>query len=186
MISTSDPALVNERPVRLEATNATRHQINHDALVFAETCLARISPIYTCSPARRRVVIGICSKQLLNINHWLSLHSDGAQSNQNKPITLPCSFKSILQEDGAFGSPGMVIMSPQTMTTNSAPAASRIERGFMPCQSVLARRLRECCCHVFSGPLLRPALIPTNFPELCEVDCCEASRSNVGSVGTSM
>ena len=35
---------------------------------------------------------------------------------------------SIRSADGTFGSPGMVITSPQTMTMNSAPAASRTSR----------------------------------------------------------
>ena len=35
---------------------------------------------------------------------------------------------SILAADGTLGSPGIVITSPHTMTTNSAPAASRTSR----------------------------------------------------------
>src|SRR5579864_51345 len=46
---------------------------------------------------------------------------------QNSPTTLP-STKSILAADGTLGRPGMVMMSPQIMTTNSAPAASRTSR----------------------------------------------------------
>ena len=35
--------------------------------------------------------------------------------------------------DGIFGRPGIVMMSPQTITTNSAPAASRTSRTFTMC-----------------------------------------------------
>ena len=34
---------------------------------------------------------------------------------------------------GTFGSPGMVMMSPQIITTNSAPAASRTSRMLTTC-----------------------------------------------------
>ena len=50
--------------------------------------------------------------------------------NQNNPVTLPSSSKSIFSAAGTFGRPGIVIISPQTITMNSAPAAnltSRIE-----------------------------------------------------------
>ena len=40
---------------------------------------------------------------------------------------------SIFAADGAEGSPGIVITSPQTITTNSAPAASRTSRTLTTC-----------------------------------------------------
>ena len=40
------------------------------------------------------------------------------------------STRSIFSADGSFGSPGIVMMSPQIITTNSAPAASRTSRTF--------------------------------------------------------
>src|SRR5258708_22570255 len=46
---------------------------------------------------------------------------------QNSPTTLP-STSSILTADGTLGSPGIVMISPQIITTNSAPAASRTSR----------------------------------------------------------
>src|SRR5882762_2390364 len=46
---------------------------------------------------------------------------------QNSPTTLP-STRSILTADGTLGSPGIVMISPQIITTNSAPAASRTSR----------------------------------------------------------
>ncbi len=50
-------------------------------------------------------------------------------AGSKSPTTLP-STRSILTADGTLGSPGMVMMSPQTMTTNSAPAFSRTSRMF--------------------------------------------------------
>jgi hypothetical protein len=47
---------------------------------------------------------------------------------QNRPTTLPSSVRSILSEDGTLGKPGMVMMSPQIITMNSAPAASLTSR----------------------------------------------------------
>ena len=41
---------------------------------------------------------------------------------------FPSSSTSIAADEGTLGSPGMVMMSPQTKTTNSAPAASRTSR----------------------------------------------------------
>ena len=38
-------------------------------------------------------------------------------------MTLPSSVRSIFSAEGTFGRPGIVMMSPHTMTTNSAPAA---------------------------------------------------------------
>ena len=40
----------------------------------------------------------------------------------------PSGASSILLAAGTFGRPGMVMMSPQTTTTNSAPAESRTSR----------------------------------------------------------
>jgi len=47
---------------------------------------------------------------------------------QKRPTTFPNSSMSMRSEDGTFGSPGIVMMSPQTITTNWAPAASRTSR----------------------------------------------------------
>ena len=43
--------------------------------------------------------------------------------------------------EGTFGSPGIVMMSPQTMTTNSAPAARRTSRTFTTWPDGAPRRL---------------------------------------------
>ena len=48
---------------------------------------------------------------------------------------------SIFSAEGTFGSPGMVMMSPQTITMNSAPAASRTSRTFTTCPLGAPRRL---------------------------------------------
>ncbi len=40
---------------------------------------------------------------------------------------------SMRSADGTFGSPGMVMTSPQITTMNSAPAASRTSRMFTVC-----------------------------------------------------
>src|SRR6266850_7514543 len=47
---------------------------------------------------------------------------------QNSPTIRPSGVISILFADGIFGSPGMVMMSPQIATTNSAPADKRTSR----------------------------------------------------------
>ena len=43
-------------------------------------------------------------------------------------MMVPSSARSMREADGSFGSPGMVMMSPQTTTTNPAPADSRTSR----------------------------------------------------------
>ena len=45
----------------------------------------------------------------------------------------PSSSTSMFTADGTFGNPGMVMMSPQIITTNSAPAARRTSRTFTTC-----------------------------------------------------
>ena len=52
----------------------------------------------------------------------------GTGSCQNNPTTFPWASRSIFDADGTLGSPGIVMMSPHTMTMNSAPAASRTSR----------------------------------------------------------
>ena len=42
--------------------------------------------------------------------------------DQNSPVIFPSSVTSILTAAGTFGSPGMVIISPESATTNPAPA----------------------------------------------------------------
>src|SRR5690349_7900469 len=54
-------------------------------------------------------------------------------TDQNNPTIFPSSFTSIALAEGTFGNPGIVMMSPQTITTNSAPAASRTSRTFTTC-----------------------------------------------------
>jgi hypothetical protein len=50
---------------------------------------------------------------------------------QNNPTIRPSGPMSIAFADGTFGSPGMVMISPQIATTNSAPAESRTSRTLM-------------------------------------------------------
>ncbi len=57
----------------------------------------------------------------------LRFSSAWMRTNQNRPTTRP-STQSILCAAGCLGKPGMVITSPQIITTNSAPAASRTSR----------------------------------------------------------
>src|ERR1051325_4932403 len=47
---------------------------------------------------------------------------------QNNPVMRPSSAKSIVFAAGTRGRPGIVMISPQTATTNSAPAESRSSR----------------------------------------------------------
>jgi hypothetical protein len=47
------------------------------------------------------------------------------------PRPLPFASTSIRSDDGRFGKPGIVMISPQTKTMNSAPAASRTSRTLM-------------------------------------------------------
>ena len=60
---------------------------------------------------------------------------------QNNPTMRPAVVDVDAVAAGTFGSPGIVITSPQTMTTNCAPAASRTSRMFStwsagaPCSS---------------------------------------------------
>jgi hypothetical protein len=51
-----------------------------------------------------------------------------ARSTLEQSDHLPSASMSILDADGSFGSPGIVITSPQIITMNSAPAASRTSR----------------------------------------------------------
>ena len=50
---------------------------------------------------------------------------------QNNPTILPCALTSIESAAGTRGRPGMVMISPQIATTNSAPAESRTSRTLM-------------------------------------------------------
>ena len=45
-------------------------------------------------------------------------------------MIFPSSVTSMFTADGTFGSPGIVMMSPQIITMNSAPAARRTSRTF--------------------------------------------------------
>ena len=47
---------------------------------------------------------------------------------QNRPTILPSGPTSMESAEGTFGRPGMVMISPQIATTNSAPADSRTSR----------------------------------------------------------
>jgi len=47
---------------------------------------------------------------------------------QNRPSICPASLRKIFSEDGALGRPGMVMTSPQMMTTKPAPADSLTSR----------------------------------------------------------
>src|SRR5215207_10620599 len=49
-------------------------------------------------------------------------------SFQNRPTILPPSSRPMTSAEGILGRPGMVMMSPQTTTMNSAPAARRTSR----------------------------------------------------------
>src|SRR3974377_2482291 len=53
--------------------------------------------------------------------------------HQNNPTIRPSSLRSIELAAGTLGSPGMVIISPQIATTNSAPAESRTSRTGITC-----------------------------------------------------
>src|SRR5205085_4646748 len=52
-------------------------------------------------------------------------------SPQNRPVMRPSAPTSIVSAAGTLGSPGMVMISPQIATTNSAPAESRTSRTLM-------------------------------------------------------
>src|SRR5437764_2033272 len=72
-----------------------------------------------CSiPARNRVAGG----------HAPPLLTSHQKVAQNSPTILPSALTSILSAAGTLGRPGMVMISPQTATTNSAPAANRTSR----------------------------------------------------------
>src|SRR6185503_2056846 len=51
-----------------------------------------------------------------------------SRCDQNNPTILPSAPTSMLSADGTFGRPGMVMISPQIATMNSAPADSRTSR----------------------------------------------------------
>src|SRR5262249_49168379 len=52
----------------------------------------------------------------------------GCERNQNSPTMRPSAPTSIESAAGTRGRPGMVMISPQIATTNSAPAESRTSR----------------------------------------------------------
>ncbi len=85
--------------------SAAGAQLRRGSLVRVPTCQRRL-----CAPGKNHA--GLDLPALL----------------QNSPTIRPSSSTSILTAAGSFGSPGMVMMSPQTITTNSAPAASRTSR----------------------------------------------------------
>jgi hypothetical protein len=64
--------------------------------------------------------------------HSLNLETSSLLSHppqiQNRPSISPWSFTKILLADGARGNPGIVMMSPQIATKNSAPADKRSSR----------------------------------------------------------
>ncbi len=51
-------------------------------------------------------------------------------TNQNRPVIFPCTSTSMSMAAGCLGRPGIVMMLPQTMTTNPAPALKRTSRTF--------------------------------------------------------
>ncbi len=53
------------------------------------------------------------------------------RKNQNSPTIWPSAPTSIESAAGTLGRPGMVMISPQIATTNSAPADSRTSRTLM-------------------------------------------------------
>jgi hypothetical protein len=53
------------------------------------------------------------------------------QCPQNSPVIRPSLATSMLSAAGTLGRPGMVMISPHTATTNSAPAESRTSRTLM-------------------------------------------------------
>ena len=57
----------------------------------------------------------------------LVVHGD-SYFTQNSPTILPSGLMSIASAAGTFGKPGIVMISPQIATTNSAPADNRTSR----------------------------------------------------------
>src|SRR5207302_6255161 len=53
------------------------------------------------------------------------------RDDQNSPMIFPSAPTSMLSAAGTLGRPGMVMISPQIATTNSAPADSRTSRTLM-------------------------------------------------------
>ena len=56
---------------------------------------------------------------------------DGREYPQNNPTIRPSAPTSIWSAAGTLGRPGMVMISPQIATMNSAPADSRASRTVM-------------------------------------------------------
>src|SRR5579864_5266107 len=69
--------------------------------------------------------------QLARKGHYVrfvELHGSFSAQGQNSPVIRPSSVRSMLLAAGTRGRPGIVMISPQMATTNSAPADSRISR----------------------------------------------------------
>src|SRR3954465_2778900 len=80
---------------------------------------------------------------------------------QNNPTIFPSGPTSIESADGTFGRPGIVMISPQMATTNSAPARGRASRTGMekPVGAPLASGLVEneyCVLAMHTGSLPKP------------------------------
>ena len=58
----------------------------------------------------------------------LTVRARARREGQLRPRIVPSSARSMRAADGSRGRPGMVIMSPQTTTTNPAPAERRTSR----------------------------------------------------------
>src|SRR4051812_15996345 len=54
--------------------------------------------------------------------------TERSRCDQNNPTILPSAPTSMESAAGTFGRPGIVMISPQIATTNSAPALSRTSR----------------------------------------------------------
>jgi hypothetical protein len=76
--------------------------------------------------AKKSLVILAGASAFLNNCHAPSIAED-----QNKPTIRPSGPTSIESAAGTFGRPGIVMISPQMATTNSAPADSRTSRTLM-------------------------------------------------------
>jgi hypothetical protein len=76
-------------------------------------------------PAKR----GLCADSW--IHAYAGMRGPKNAAAQNSPTIRPSGPMSIAFADGTFGSPGMVMISPQIATTNSAPAESRTSRTLM-------------------------------------------------------
>ena len=76
--------------------------------------------------AEKTVVMWAGASAFLN-----SCHAPSITGAQNRPTIRPSGPTSIASAAGTFGRPGIVMISPQIATTNSAPAESRTSRTLM-------------------------------------------------------